>query len=66
MRMPGRKTRLWIYNVLNAGLGVAVVYGMVNGEEAAAWLLVINAALGMAAANVPQDAIVEPYEPPVD
>lgn len=63
--MPGRTTRLWIYNILNALLGVAVVYGVVNGEEAMAWLLVINAALGMAAANVPQDAIVEPYEPPV-
>lgn len=66
MTMPGRMTRLWIYNVLNAGLGVGVVYGVLNGEEAAAWLLFINAALGMAALNVPRDAVVEPYEPPVD
>lgn len=66
MKMPGRRTRLWIYNVLNAGVGVAVVYGVVNDQEALAWLLVVNAVLGMAAANVPQDAIVEPYEPPVD
>lgn len=65
MKMPGRRTRLWIYNVLNAGVGVAVVYGVVNDQEALAWLLVVNAVLGMAAANVPQDAIVEPYEPPV-
>lgn len=54
MKMPSEKTRLWIYNVLNAGLLVAVGYGVLNGDEAALWLLLINAALGMAAANVPQ------------
>lgn len=53
MKMPNRATRLWIYNVLNAGLLVAVGYGVVTGEQAALWLLLVNAALGMAAANVP-------------
>lgn len=51
--MPNRKTRLWIYNVANAGLLVAVGYSVVTGEEAALWGLLVNAVLGMAAANVP-------------
>jgi hypothetical protein len=54
MKLPGPKTRLWIYNVLNAGVAVAVGYGVFTGQEAALWGLVINAVLGMAANKVPE------------
>lgn len=64
--MPSPTVRRWLYRVGNAALGVAVVYGLVNGEEAAAWGLVLNALLTMADANVAQEGSVEPYEPPVD
>lgn len=53
MKMPNRKTRLWIYNVANAGLLVAVGYSALTIDEAALWGLLLNAVLGMAAANVP-------------
>ena len=54
MKLPSPKVRRYIYNVLNAGLLVAVGYGVVNDQEAALWLLLVNAALGMAAAKVPE------------
>ena len=44
--------RRYIYRVVNALVGAAVVYGLANGEEAAALLLVVNAVLGLADANV--------------
>jgi len=53
MKMPSANTRRWMYRVGNAVLGVTVVYGLANGEEAAAWGLVLNALLLMADANVP-------------
>ena len=52
MKLPGPKVRLWIYNVLNAAVLVAVGYNLLSGEEAALWGLLINAVLGMAAAKV--------------
>lgn len=58
--MPSANVRRWLYRVGNAALGVAVVYGLVNGEEAAAWGLVLNALLFMADANVP--ATIETLE----
>ena len=54
MKLPSPKVRRYIYNVLNAGLLVAVGYGVVNDQEAALWLLLVSAALGMAAAKVPE------------
>lgn len=51
MKMPRASTRRWMYRVGNAALGVAVVYGLVNGEEAAAWGLLLNALLLMADAK---------------
>lgn len=51
--MPSPAMRRWIYGIANAAVGIAVVYGMVNGQEAAAFGLLINAILGMAQANVP-------------
>lgn len=46
------RRRRYIYRLTNAGLGVAVVYGITAGNEASAWLLFANAALGLADANV--------------
>jgi len=65
MKMPSPTTRRWLYRVANAGLAVAVGYGALNGEESMLWLLLVNAVLGLADANVTQDGTVEPYEPPV-
>lgn len=48
-----RTARRYIYRVASAALVVAAVYGFVNGEEAAAWLLVFAAVTGMADLNVP-------------
>lgn len=69
MKMPSAKARRWMYNIGNAALGVVVVYGVVNGEEAAAWALLLNAMLGMAAMNTPgevQEAPARHVTPPVD
>lgn len=56
MKMPSPATRKWLYGIANAGVAIAVVYGVVNGVEAAAWGLLINAVLGLAQANVPPTA----------
>lgn len=52
MRNPSPKTRKYLYRVANAVLAVAVLKGLLSGEESAAGLLVANAALGLADANV--------------
>ncbi len=44
--------RRYIYRVVNAGVGVLVIHGLVTGNEAAAWLLLVNAVLGLADAKV--------------
>lgn len=44
--------RKYLYRVTGAGLGVAAVYGLVDGQEAAALLLFAMAALGLADRNV--------------
>lgn len=51
MKMPSAKTRQWLYRIGIAGLGVLSVYGIVNGEEIAAWSFVAAALLGMADVN---------------
>lgn len=45
------KRRKYIYRVATAGLGVAVVYGLLNGEQAAAWGVLLMAVTGMADRN---------------
>jgi hypothetical protein len=65
MKMPSPTTRRYMYRVANAGLAVAVGYGAITGNESMLWLLLVNALLGLADANVHQNATVEPYEPPV-
>lgn len=47
------RNRRYLYRIVNTCVGVFVVYGLVTGEEAAAALLVVNAVLGLADANVP-------------
>ena len=44
--------RRWLYLVGVAGLGVCGVYGLVTGEQAAAWAGLGAALCGMAAGNV--------------
>lgn len=51
---PSLAFRRWTYRVATAGLVVAGIYGLVNSEEAAGWLLVIAAVTGMADMNVPK------------
>ncbi|WP_197080810.1 hypothetical protein [Cellulomonas sp. A375-1] len=47
---PG--VRRWVYRVSTAGLVVAGVYGVVDDEQAAAWLLLVAAVTAMADVNV--------------
>ena len=46
--------RRWIYGIATAGLGVLLVYGVVTGEQAAAWSGLAMAATRLALANTPQ------------
>lgn len=54
---PSPAVRLWIYGVTTAGLALAGVYGLVDGEEAAAWLFLVAAITGMAGMNVPRKEV---------
>lgn len=56
LRKPPVKVRRYVYRVASAGLAVAGVYGLVDGKQAAAWLLAIAAVTGMADANARDDA----------
>lgn len=47
---PARRRRL--YEVAIALIGAAAVYGILDGEQAAAWALVLAPLFGMARANV--------------
>jgi len=66
MKMPSPGVRKWLYRVANAGLAVAVGYGVVNGQESMLWLLLVNALLGLADVNVPQEPAGRHAEPSVD
>lgn len=46
------KVRARLYEIGLALIGVAVVYGLLSSEEAAAWALVLAPLLGLARANV--------------
>lgn len=56
MKNPSAKTRQYIYRVANVGLLVAVGYGAIEETKSALWLLLVNAVLGLADANVPKNA----------
>ena len=47
------EVRRWIYGIATAGLGVLLVYGVVTGEQAAAWSGLAMAVTGLAAVNTP-------------
>lgn len=51
---PRPRNRRRLYELGLALIGVAGVYGLVSGEQAAAWSLVLAPLLGMARANVDQ------------
>ena len=46
--------RRWIYGIATAGLGVLLVYGIITGEQAAAWSGLAMAATGLAMVNTPK------------
>jgi hypothetical protein len=52
--------RRTVYRVANAGLALAVAYQLVDGDKSALWLLLVNAVLGIADANVPKSDAEEP------
>ena len=43
--------RRWIYGIATAALAVLGVYGIVTGEQIAAWSLLASAITGLATAN---------------
>jgi hypothetical protein len=45
--------RRWIYGIATAGLGVLLVYGVVTGEQVAAWSGLAMSVTGLAAVNTP-------------
>lgn len=53
-----------IYRIVNAGLALAIFYQLVDGEASALWLLLVNAVLGLADANVPAAEGAGGEEPP--
>jgi hypothetical protein len=52
VKMPNARMRRYMYRIGIAGIGVLAVYGIVTGEEIAAWSLLAAALLGVADANV--------------
>ena len=57
MRLPTLTAarRRYLYRLANAAVALFVLYGLATGDEADAWLVVVNAALGLADANVRDD-----------
>jgi hypothetical protein len=54
--MPSEKTRAWLYRIVTATIALLVVYGLLDGEQAAGWTLWAAAVLAvpvgaLAAAN---------------
>lgn len=47
------QVRRYIYNVAIGALGVALVYGVIDGQHAAAWEALALAVVGLARAHVP-------------
>lgn len=45
------EVRKWIYGIATAALAVLGVYGIVTGEQIAAWSLLASAITGLATAN---------------
>ena len=47
------EVRKWIYGIATAALAVLGVYGIVTGEQIAAWSLLASGITGLATANTP-------------
>ena len=47
------EVRKWIYGIATAALAVLGVYGIVTGEQIAAWSGLASAITGLALANTP-------------
>lgn len=45
------RRRKWAYGVTCAGVALFATYGLLTGEQAAAWLYLASAVLGMATAK---------------
>lgn len=45
------RRRKWAYGVTAAGVAILATYGILDGEQAAAWLYLASAVLGMATAK---------------
>lgn len=54
MKIPAYlKSRRAQYDVAAAAVGLFVVYGLIDGNESTAWLLLVSAVLGRARTKVP-------------
>ena len=49
------RVRRWAYGVTGAGLALAGVYGIVDGQQLAAWMGLSAAILGLAVVKTPSD-----------
>lgn len=49
------QTRKWLYKVLLAVIGLAVGYGILEGDTAALWVTLVAAAIGLPLADVNVD-----------
>lgn len=47
------RARRWLYIVTGAALAVAGVYGLLDGQQIAAWMGLAAAVLGLAVAKTP-------------
>lgn len=45
--------RRWLYQLAAAGLAIAGVYGLIDGQQLAAWMGLASALFGLAAMNTP-------------
>lgn len=58
MNIRDPKTRAWLYGIMVAAAGLAVIYGVTTVEQAGGWVILAGAALGvsngLALANTPK------------
>lgn len=54
MKLPGPRTRRYIYRVGVAGIAVLVGYGVLTQEYAVLWIALLAPILGMADVKVPE------------
>lgn len=48
--------RRWLYQITGAALAIAGVYGLLDGQQLAAWMGLASALFGLASINVPDEA----------